>query len=57
MLSSYLWGMMWWNIESENYENIYSDDTVIDDTEILENSETPESTDTGQLESVEITEE
>lgn len=44
MLSSYLWGMIWWNLEGEDYEDSFSDEIIVDSTENLENNETVELT-------------
>lgn len=42
MLSAYLWGMMWWSLEDEDYEDLYSDDLIMDSDENLENNEVTE---------------
>lgn len=57
MISSYLWGMMWWNLDSEDYEGLYSDDIIVDNIENWENIETTEATESTTAEQPENPEE
>jgi hypothetical protein len=39
MLSSYLWGMMWWDLDGENSESSETTELTVEQPEQLENPE------------------